>query len=130
MKEKLAGRQRKANECNSKCIQGTAEEPLYSYQLIRAYQWRCTVVQPSALLPTSTSPASVLFNTGQAAVISPSGRLGPACGVKEISETTQSSHQNKSGQIKEAEKCPFFRGEGGRAIVVESCFQPGKIKEN
>ena len=78
VKEKLAGRQREANEYNGKCIQGEGENPLYSYQLIQSYQWRCTVEggpmsNPFALLPTSTSRASVLFNTGQATVISPVG---------------------------------------------------------
>lgn len=78
VKEKLAGRQREANEYNGKCIQGEGENPLYSYQLIQSYQWRCTVgggpmSNPFALLPTSTSRASVLFNTGQATVISPVG---------------------------------------------------------
>lgn len=43
VKEKLAGRQREANEYNGKCIQGEGENPLYSYQLIQSYQWRWTV---------------------------------------------------------------------------------------
>jgi len=60
VKEKLAGRQLEANEYNGKCIQGEGENPLYSYQLIQSYQWRCTVEggpmsNPFALLPTCTS---------------------------------------------------------------------------
>lgn len=43
VKEKLAGRQREANESNGKCIQGVGEALLYSYQLIQSYQWRRTV---------------------------------------------------------------------------------------
>lgn len=88
-----------------------------------------------ALLPTFTSAASVLFNSGRAAVISPVGeqeRESQAWGVKEILKTTHSSHQNKSGRIKGTQKMSFFAGvggglereggtEGGRegAIVVE-----------
>lgn len=78
VKEKLAGRQREANEYNGKCIQGEGENPLYSYQLIQSYQWRCTVKveavsNPLPSSPISTSQAFVLFNTGQATVIRPVG---------------------------------------------------------
>lgn len=56
VKEKLAGRQREANEYNGKCIQGEGENPLYSYQLIQSYQWRCTVEEGPMSNPLPSSP--------------------------------------------------------------------------
>lgn len=56
VKEKLAGRQRGANEYNGKCIQGEGENPLYSYQLIQSYQWRCTVEGGPMSNPLPSSP--------------------------------------------------------------------------
>lgn len=89
VEEQLAGRQREANEYNGKCIQGEGEEerkknpPLYSYQLMQSYQWRCTVGGGPASNPRPSSPLPprqrLYYSTrGQAAVISPvGGRAGP-----------------------------------------------------
>lgn len=94
----------------------------YSYQLIQYLSMEvCTVGGGhgageglQALLPTFASAASVLFNSGRAAVISPVGEQGQAWGVKEILKTTHSSHQNKSGRIKGTQKMSFFAEGGGR----------------
>lgn len=56
VKEKLAGRQQEANEYNSKCIHGEGENPLYSYQLIQSYQWKCTVGGGPVSNPLPSSP--------------------------------------------------------------------------
>lgn len=75
---------------------------------------QCGGVGGLRALPTFTSAASVLFNSGRAAVISPAGEQGQAWGVKEILKSTHSSHQNKSGRIKGTQKMSFF-AEGGVA---------------
>lgn len=59
VKKKLAGRQQEANEYNGKCIQGERESPLYSYQLMQSYQWRCTVEGGTASNPPTRPLASV-----------------------------------------------------------------------
>lgn len=124
VKEKLAGRQRGANEYNGKCIQG-GEKPLYSYQLIQSYQWRCTVRKEEGWCLTLGLPPllrkGLYYSTwARATVISPVGGWARPRGVKEILKSTHSSHQNKSGRIKGAQICPFFRARGSSIVGGES----------